>query len=164
MDISNSNDLIKIKEDAIRIQEKDLEDTVRSIADETHKSSLIIGFIGAVFILSFGYLDDIPLPYIAAFILLLLLAACFALWNMAPKKTIIHTNVDEVFVKGKPDKREEYLGYRHLSLRASYGNAKTLLYRKASCTKWALIFLILSSFFLVLIKILIKEGVILYGK
>jgi len=37
--MTNGNDLIKIKEDAIKIQEADITDTIKSIENENTKSS-----------------------------------------------------------------------------------------------------------------------------
>ncbi len=45
----DNEELIKIKEGAIKIQEHDLEDTVKSIENENTKSSFILGFAGVVF-------------------------------------------------------------------------------------------------------------------
>lgn len=153
MNNSINNDLIKIKEDAIKIQEQDLRDTITSIDNETTKSSLVIGFAGILFGIAFGQIDNFPLFHTIIFISLLLASIAFAFWNMISKKITIHTNVDSIFVNKRPQEWEEYLNYRHLHLRDTYNNAKNLLYQKATFTKISFCLLILSSLFLILIKI-----------
>ena len=53
-------DLIKIKEDALKIQEADVEDSIRSIENENTKSSLVLGFAAALLGVTFQILDALP--------------------------------------------------------------------------------------------------------
>ena len=153
MNNSIISDLNKIKEDAIRIQENDLKDTISSIENEATKSSFVIGFAGVLFAIVFATLDQISLPYAVVFTLLLLLSISLAFWNITSKKIFIHTNVDDIFVNSSHNEWGKYLDSKHLHLRKSYNNAKDLLYRKTAKTKWSFCFLILASLLLVFIKI-----------
>lgn len=148
-----NNELIKIKEDAIKIQEHDLEDTVKSIESENIKSSFVLGVAGVLLGLVFGQIDKILVWEKIVFILLLFSSVIVSLWNITAKKVNIHTNVDEIFVNNNPKEWERYLNNKHLRLRDSYNNAKNLLYQKANYTRISYILLILSALFLVIIKI-----------
>ena len=148
--MSDSN---KIKEDAIRIQENDLKDTVSSIDNEATKSSFVIGFAGVLFAIVFATLDQISLPYAVVFASLLLLSISLAFWNITSKKIFIHTNVDELFRDKGSIEWGEYLDRKHLHLKESCTNAKDLLYRKATTTKHSIFFLILAYLLLAIIKL-----------
>lgn len=99
----NNDNLIKIKEDAIKIQEADIADTIRSIENENTKSSFVLGFAAVLFGIVFDKMDKIQQEIMLVFLLLVVLSVIFALWNISAKKIKIHTNVDEIFVKNKPD-------------------------------------------------------------
>ena len=149
----NNEDLIKIKEDAIKIQIHDLDDTIKSIENENVKSSFVLGFSSVLFGIAFSQIDKILLWQAILFILTLMLSITISLWNITAKKINIHTNVDEIFVNNEPKEWEKYLNYKHLRLRESYADAKKLLYKKANYTRVSFFLLILSSLFLVIIKI-----------
>ncbi|MCM8817105.1 MAG: hypothetical protein NC913_06315 [Candidatus Omnitrophica bacterium] len=99
----NNDNLIKIKEDAIKIQEADIADAIRSIENENTKSSFVLGFAAVLFGIVFDKMDKIQQEIMLVFLLLVVLSVIFALWNISAKKIKIHTNVDEIFVKNKPD-------------------------------------------------------------
>jgi hypothetical protein len=150
---TNKNDLIKIKEDAIKIQIHDLDDTIKSIENENIKSSFVLGFSGVLFGIAFNQLDKLPLLPAIIFVLLLSSAVVISLFNISAKKVKIHINVDEVFVNNNPNDWETYLNYKHLRYREIYENAKNLLYQKANLTRLSFILLILSSLSLTIIKL-----------
>lgn len=151
--MSNNNDLIKIKEDAIKIQEADITDTIKSIENENTKSSFVLGFAAVLFGIVFDKIDQIQKEVALVFLLLLSLSVVLALWNISAKKIKIHTNVDEIFVKNKPEDWKEHLNNRHLRLREIYSAANKLLSQKASLTRWAFILLILSVLLLLTARI-----------
>ncbi|XOB40570.1 MAG: hypothetical protein ACKKMR_00980 [Candidatus Nealsonbacteria bacterium] len=149
----DNEELIKIKEDAVKIQISDLQDTVKSIENENIKSSFILGFAGILFGLVFNKVDILPLWQAIVFIILLLSSIKLAFWNITAKKVNIHINVDEIFVNNEPRKWEKYLNFKHLRLRKNYRNAKNLLYQKANYTRLSFVLLILSAFFLAIIQL-----------
>ncbi len=55
--MTNSNDLIKIKEDVVKIQEADIADTIKSIESENLKSLFVLGFAAVLFGIVFGKID-----------------------------------------------------------------------------------------------------------
>ena len=148
-----NNELIKIKEDAIKIQEQDVQDTVESIENENSKSSFVLGFAGILFGFVFNQIDKLLWWQAIGFVSLLLCSIGFALWNITAKKVDIHTNVDEIFVNNEPREWVKYLKNKHERLCDIYKGAKILLYQKVIFTKLSFVLLILSSLFLVLIKI-----------
>jgi len=140
-----NNELIKIKEDAIKIKEHDLDDTIKSIENENIKSSFVLGFSGILFGIVFGQMNKILIQ--EAIIFTLLLSIIISLWNITAKKVETHTNVDEIFINNRPREWEEYLNYKYLRLNDNYKNAKKLLYQKSDYTKASFILLIFSSLF-----------------
>ncbi|MCD6429394.1 hypothetical protein J7L09_01730 [bacterium] len=149
----DNQDLIKIKEDAIKIQINDLQDTIKSIENENIKSSFILGFAGILFSLVFDKVDILSLWQAIVYIILLLGSIGIAFWNITAKKVNIHINVDEIFVNNEPKNWERYLNFKHLRLRENYQNAKNLLYQKANYTRLSFVLLILSAFFLRIIRL-----------
>ena len=149
----DNQDLIKIKEDAIKIQINDLQDTIKSIENENIKSSFILGFAGILFSLVFDKIDTLSLWQAIVYIILLLGSIGIAFWNITAKKVDIHINVDEIFVNNEPKNWERYLNFKHLRLRENYQNAKNLLYQKANYTRLSFVLLILSAFFLTIIRL-----------
>lgn len=149
----DNEELTKIKEDAIKIQINDLQDTIKSIENENTKSSFILGFAGILFSIVFNKIDILPLWQAIVFIILLLSSVGVAFWNITAKKVNIHTNLDEIFVNNEPKEWEKYLNYKHLRLRENYKNAKGLLYQKANFTKLSFTLLILSVVFLTIIQL-----------
>lgn len=151
--MTNNDDLIKIKEDAIKIQEADIADTIKSVENENLKSSFVLGFATVLFGIVFDKMDKIKKEIAVLFLLLILSSVIIALWNISAKKIKIHTNVDEIFVKNKPDDWKEHLNNRYLRLGEIYTEANKLLYQKASSTRWAFILLILSVLLLSIARI-----------
>ena len=149
----NNEDLIKIKEDAIKIQIHDLDDTIKSIENENVKSSFVLGFSGVMLGIVFNGLDKLLLWQAIVFLLLLISSIIISLYNISAKKIKIHTNVDEIFVNNQPKEWEMYLNYKHLHLRNSYGEAKKLLYKKSNLTRISFFLLISSFLFLTISRI-----------
>jgi hypothetical protein len=149
------NDLIKIKEDAVKIQEKDLIDTVKSIEIENTKSSFVLIFSSALIALIKDS-KTLPLSVNIIFLILAIGSIAVSFYNITAKKIVIHANVDEIFVKNIPTQWLEHLNNKHLFLKACYQEAKNLLYRKANLTRVSFILVVLST-------ILISIAKIIYG-
>ena len=109
------NDLLKIKEDAIKIQEADLLDTIKSIEAENTKSSFALIFASAIIAL-LKDLDKLPLWVNIIFLILSIGSIIIALYNISAKKVSVHANVDEIFVKNIPTQWEEHLQNKHLCI------------------------------------------------
>lgn len=148
------NDLIKIKEDAIKIQEADLFDTVKSIEAENTKSSFALIFASALITLLKDF-DKLPLWVNIIFLVLAIGSIIIALYNISAKKVSVHANVDEIFVKNIPSQWEEHLQNKHLFLRNSYQEAKNLLYKKANLTRASFILVALSTILISIAKIIL---------
>ena len=151
--MENEN-LIRIKQDAIVIQENDLKDAIQSIENENTKSSFTLGFAGILMGLIFGNIDDLLFWQKIIFSLLTIISIGVAFYNISSKKLATHTKVDEIFVNSSPNNWGKYLNYKHLRLKDSYSEAKTLLYRKTTLTKISYFFLILDLLFLLIIKLI----------
>lgn len=134
--------MIKIKEDAVKIQEADLLDTIRSIEAENTKSSFVLVFASALIALVKDF-DKIPKEISFIFLLLSVGSIILALYNISAKKISVHANVDEIFVKNTPTQWEEHINNKHLFLRNSYQEAKKLLYKKANLTRISFILAVL---------------------
>ncbi|GEM_PF-2580277 len=148
------NDLIKVKEDAIKIQETDLLDTIRSIEAENTKSSFALIFTSALIALLKDF-DKLPLWVNIIFLVLAISSIVVALYNISAKKVSVHANVDEIFVKNIPTQWEEHLQNKHLSLRDRYQKAKNLLYEKANLTRVSFILVALSTILISIAKIIL---------
>lgn len=155
--MDNNKDLIKVKEDAIKIQESDIIDAIKSIEMENTKSYYAIAFLGVLIGIVFNNIDKIKKEIAIIFMLLTLVAIIIAFYNIAAKKIKIHTNVDDIFIKNYPNDWNSYLNDKHLRLRKIYDESKNLLYQKAILNKWVLFILILATLFL-------SAGRIFYGK
>lgn len=147
------NDLLKIKEDAIKIQETDLLDTLKSIEAENTKSSFALIFASALIALLKDF-DKLPLWVNIIFLVLAIGSIIAALYNISAKKANVHANVDEIFVKNIPTQWEEHLQNKHLSLRDRYQEAKNLLYKKANLTRVSFILVALSTILISIAKII----------
>lgn len=148
------NDLLKIKEDAIKIQEADLLDTIKSIEAENTKSSFALIFASALIALLKDF-DKLPLWVNILFLILAIGSIIFALYNISAKKVSVHANVDEIFVKNIPTQWEEHLQNKHLFLRNSYQEAKNLLYTKANLTRVSFVLVALSTILISIAKIIL---------
>lgn len=146
------NDLIKVKEDAVKIQETDLLDTLKSIEAENTKSSFALIFASALIALLKDF-DKLPMWVNIAFLVLAIGSIIIALYNISAKKISVHANVDEIFVKNIPTQWEEHLQNKHLFLRNSYQEAKNLLYKKANLTRASFILVAISTILISIAKI-----------
>lgn len=138
------NDLIKIKEDAVKIQEIDLLDTLKSVEAENTKSSFVLIFASALIVLVKD-LGKFPEGIGVAFLILSIGSIILAFYNITAKKISVHANVNEIFVKNNPTNWEDHLNNKHLHLRGCYQDAKNLLYQKANFNRWAFILVALST-------------------
>ncbi len=148
------NDLIKIKEDAVKIQEADLLDTLKSIEAENTKSSFALIFASALIALLSDF-DKLPLWVNIIFLVLAIGSIVVALYNISAKKVSVHANVDEIFVKNTPTQWVEHLQNKHLFLRNSYQEAKNLLYKKANLTRVSFVLVALSTIIISIAKIIL---------
>lgn len=148
------NDLIKVKEDAVKIQETDLLDTLKSIEAENTKSSFVLIFASALIALLKDF-DKLPLWVNIASLVLAISSIIVALYNISAKKISVHANVDEIFVKNIPTQWEEHLQNKHLFLRNSYQEAKNLLYKKANLTRASFILVAISTILISIAKIIL---------
>lgn len=149
-----ANDLIKIKDDAVKIQKADLLDTLKSIEAENTKSSFVLIFASALVAL-FKDFDNSPSWVNIIFLVLVVGSIIVALYNISAKKISVHANVDEIFVKNIPIQWEEHLQNKHLFLRDSYQEAKNLLYKKANFTRASFILVALSIIIISITKIIL---------
>lgn len=149
-----ADDFIKIQEDAVKIQEADLQDTVKSIEAENTKSSFVLIFTSALVVLIKDF-DNFPLWVNTLFLVFTISSILIAFYNISSKKIHTHSNVDEIFVKNTPTQWEEHLRNKHLFLRDAYQEAKAVLYKKAFLTKVAFIFVALATILISIANIII---------
>jgi len=147
-------DLIKVKEDAIKIQETDLLDTLKSIEAENTKSSFALIFASALIALLKDF-DKLPMWVNITFLVLAISSIIVALYNISAKKISVHANVDEIFVKNVPTQWEKHLNNKHLSLRDRYQAAKNLLYKKANLTRLSFILVAISTILISIANIIL---------
>lgn len=132
----SNEDSLRIREDALYIQEKDLEDALKTIEQENYKTSVALGFIGVILVQSLQFASDGPLWWSVIYLGLLMLAAATGFYNLLSKKIAVHTNVDEIFVRKEAFRSwSDYLDLKHLRLAEAYRDAKKLVGHKASLTK-----------------------------
>lgn len=139
-DSKTTNDLLKIKEDAVKIQESDLMDMVKSIGDESQKSYFVIVFAGILMALirDFG---KVPKEFVCAFIFLVLVAVGIAFYNISSKKVAIHADVSEIFIRNSPINWADHIINKHIFLNQSYQDARNLLDEKDFLTKISFFFI-----------------------
>ena len=118
-------DLIKIKEDSIKLQEIDILDVLKSINNENIKSFFILIFI-LILIAAIDNFNNLPIAINILFFILTIGSVIFALYNILSKKINIHTNVDDIFIKNFPTQWEEHLQNKHLFLNDSYKEVKKI--------------------------------------
>ena len=148
------NDLIKIKEDAVEIQQADLLDTIKGIDLENTKSSFALIFASAIIVFLKDF-ESLPIWANVIFFILAIGAIIVAFYNISAKKISVHANVDEIFVKNTPTQWEEHIQNKHLFLRDSYQKASNLLYKKADLTRISFILVVLATIFISIIKIIL---------
>lgn len=140
--MSEFGDNLKIREDALKIKEKDLDDTLKSIDSENTKTSFALAFESLLVIQSFEFLVKKPLWMTIPYAAIIFFAIVLALYNLFAKKVVIHTNVDDVFIrKNENNNWDSYIDRKYERINDAYKNAKDLLNTKASLTKLTFIFL-----------------------
>ena len=150
---SAENDLVKIKEDAVKIQESDLADTVKSIDSESQKSYFALVFAGVLMALVRDF-DNVPKGFACAFIFILFVAAGIAFYNISSKKVAIHADVSEIFIRNSPTQWIDHIINKHVFLNGAYRNASNLLDKKSLLTKWSFLLLIAAMFFAIILKLI----------
>jgi activator of 2-hydroxyglutaryl-CoA dehydratase len=146
----NQTENIKIREDAIRIQEKDVADTCDGIKFETTKISFALAFLSIVTAQSLKFVLSQDYWYKILFIILLLVAFGAAMFSLFAKKTNVHTNVDPIFADNSNDNWKQYLEHRHNNLKDIKTNADKLLKSKVKYTKTTFILLSLVVLYLII--------------
>lgn len=146
-------DELKMHEDAIKLKEDDITDTLKSIESEHVKSSLVIVFSATFFGIVFDKLESFPFCAALSIAISLLGAVGAALYNMWSKTVAIHTNLDDLITGiKKPSNWEQYITYKYEHLTIKYGNAKTLLKDKAWWTKLSFTLLGLALLLLIIFQ------------
>ena len=147
------NDILKIKENAIKMQRDDLMDTIKSIEAEAKKSSFALVFASSILVFANRLANGVEFCIYIIFVILLLSSIVVAFYNISSKKVKIHADVDEIFVKKLPKQWESHLDNKHLFLRKAYQDAKMLLYKKAILTKVSYFLIILATLIILIYKI-----------
>ncbi len=153
MDESIDTSVDRIREDAIRIQEGDIQDTLEDIRQENQKSSFILAFLAVFFGSFFDSLPTLSVKEQYVFVAFLVSATFIALWNIIAKKLKTHSNVDEIFVLDDYKNWGIYIKDKHLRLRGVYSEAQRVLRDKSFFNKVAIV--IASFSILVLIRSII---------
>lgn len=147
----NEIDSLKIKEDCLRIQEKDISDQVKNIDNENNKSWLIIWFVSAMITLWLTDLD-LNLYYWICLFIFWLSPIIISLVNIWSKSVWYHININNYFVNNN-DNYEQYLKDMHLTYQGTYYNVSKLLEKKAFLTKLSYIFTIIFIIYVLFIKL-----------
>lgn len=143
--MSEKGDNIKIREDALKIKEKDIEDTLKSIDSENTKTSFALAFESLLVVQSLNFLTKNSLCIIIPYAIAILVAIIIALWNLVAKKVYIHTNVDDIFCrKDRYNDWNTYLDQKYERFKQTYTEAKRLLNAKANLTIATFISLIIA--------------------
>lgn len=127
-----NENVLRIKADAVRIQEKDVDDQLKNIEGENVKSTIIIGLIGAMATLVPNS-ENITLSMKIVLMVVFLLPLLIALYNIFSKRVFSHRDVDDCFVN-RTDKFEAYLNSCHLTLKKNYRSISDLLIKKRLLT------------------------------
>ena len=136
------NENLKIREDALKIKEKDLQDTLQSIEMENRKTIAAIGFEAILVSLTLNAVTKMNFGQYFFFGLMILISTIVSFYNLFAKKVAIHTDVDEIFIR-KEDNNDwdRYIDYKYLRIKKSYEDAQKLLVKKAVLTIWTFVFL-----------------------
>lgn len=124
--------VLRIKADGVRIQEKDIEDQLKNIESENMKSTIIIGFIGAMASL-IPNSKDITFSLKITLFVLFLLPLVITLYNIFSKRVFSHRDIDDCFVNRTTD-IEAYFNSCHLALKKNYKSISDLLLKKRILT------------------------------
>jgi len=140
-------DSLKIREDALKLKERDFLDTLKSIEMENQKTIAVIGFEGVLVSVSFSVLSKMSFWMYAFYLLTILATVVVSFINLFAKKIAIHTDVSQVF-ESKTNFKDwyKYIESRYEKIRQDYTNAHNLLKIKVKFTNASLILLGLTIF------------------
>jgi hypothetical protein len=140
--IIKENENLKIREDAIKIKEDDLQDTIQSIDNENTKTSFSLAFESLLIIQSFDFLTKKPLWLAISYSIFILFSIIIAFYNLFAKKVSTHTNVEDVFIrKNNNNNWDDYIDRKYMRISDAYKSAKELLNSKANLTRCTFILL-----------------------
>lgn len=144
---------IKMKEDALKLKQSDITDTLKSIESEHIKSSLVLVFAATLFGVVMDKLESLPVCAALLFSAFLLIAVGIALYNIAAKPVPIYTNLDDLISgEKKPLSWNEYITFKYKHLSEAFTKARKLLADKAKWTKRSFIFLAASLLLLIIFQ------------
>ncbi len=136
---------LKIREDAIKIQVRDIEDVTRGLELENTKVSVVLAFESLLLVESLGQIKYTTPLIKTVFIFPLLVSMSISFYNLFAKKIKSHTDVGGVFVRKDSYKNwSDYIDVKHIRLDGVYEETQRLLRQKSHLTNWAFIFLFLS--------------------
>jgi len=139
-DMGQSSDAVK--EDALKILERDISDSIRSIEGEHLKSSLVIGFSGLVL----GVLNAVKGGYsqttsnIKLALIFLLVSIGVTIWNLSAKPLAIHTDISPIFGSSPVKLWGQYLNAKHTRYQDIYSEAERIRKGKAMLNRTAYLF------------------------
>ena len=140
--MNEENDNIKIREDALKIKEKDIEDTLKSIHSENTKTSFALAFESLLVVQSFEFLTQNSLWITIPYRVIISISLLIAFYNLFAKKVYIHTNIDDIFSKkDEYNNWSKYLDDKYERFKQINTEAKRLLDKKASYTRCTFILL-----------------------
>ena len=139
------DDNLKIREDAIKIKENDLKDTIQSIDSENTKTSLALAFESLLIIQSFDFLSKKPLLLSISFVIFILASIIVALYNLFAKKVPLHTNVEDIFIRKESNNNwSDYIDRKYERISDAYKKGKELLNSKANLTGYSFLLLLIA--------------------
>lgn len=144
---------LKIREDAIKIQERDIEDSTKGLELENTKVSVVLGFEGLLLVEALSLLGGKPALIKILFVLPLFASMVVGFYNLFAKKIKSHTNVEEIFVrKNSYQSWSDYIDVKHLRLNGVYEETRGLLRQKSHLTNWSFVLLLLAVVVLIVIS------------
>lgn len=151
------NDIIKIYEDCIKIQQHDVDDNLKSIDNENTKSYYVFIIAGVIinYLLSLSQIRENVLILLA--LILITLSIVISLYNILSKKVYSQINIDEIFVLDNYSDWKGYLKHKHLTLRTNYDSTKRLLSIK-SYINYISYGLLVLSLILIIIERIFRNG------
>lgn len=147
----SKKDILIIKEDAIKIKEKDIEDTVKSLSYQSIISYYAVSVILLFYVILFKSITIFNLKIIVLLLLFWFILLLIWFYNILSIKINIHSDMSWVFLKKNKFTYDKYLDKRYEKLKIIYSNAKKGLIKKANINRKLYI---LSGLFILTIIIL----------
>lgn len=146
MSTDQTNDSIKIKEDAVKLKEKDIEDTIKSLDNQAIVSYYIVSAILWFLALVFREVSVDKSTKITVLVLGFILVFIW-FYNILSKKVDIHSDMSWVFSEKYKKTYDEYLDKKYQHLSKIYTNVKNWLLEKSNLNRcisilWAVYILI----------------------